>query len=269
MVNWVVQEEPFEENFSKLKEEVIRQGYDFYQVHYNTKYEIQDVPDLPETTIFYGSLEFAQKLRKQTNWIGVFCDLPKFKCSTYYPELSEFLLNVPYSMFPLGDYYKLRPFLFKYLGFNSDLFLRPDSGFKLFTGNVIGEQESLNHFLGGKSFQKTDLALAAKPAKIWREWRLVVCDKRVIAASQYQKQGLFETNPEVPVDVYRFGDMVAKRWQPEQVYVMDVAEQEWGFLRLLELNSFSCSGLYECDMENVVREISKLVLNIQNETKII
>lgn len=263
MISWVIQKEPFQENFSKLKEEVCRQGHDFYQIHYNTRYDRQDVPDLPETTVFYGSLEFAQKLRKQTNWIGVFCDLPQFKCSNYYPELSEFLLNVPYCMFPLGDYYKLRPYLFKSLGNNADLFIRPDSGFKLFTGNVIGEQESLDHFLGGKSFQKTDLALAGKPAKIWREWRLVVCDKRVIAASQYQNLGLFETSPDCPLGVLEFGNRIAKIWQPEPAYVMDVAETEDGFF-LLELNSFSCSGLYECDMGNVVENISKLVLSLKD-----
>lgn len=36
---------------------------------------------------------------------------------------------------------------------------------------------------------------------------------------------------------------------------MDVCESD-GRLSLLELNSFSCSGLYECDLEAVIRAAS-------------
>lgn len=263
MINWVIQEKPFKEDLASLKSEIVKRGHSLYLVEYSS-HEKQDVPVLGEATVFYGSLEMAQKLLRQVNWIGLFCDLPKLKCSTYYPELGEFLLNSPYMFFPLGDFNNLRSFIFRNLGNNSDVFLRPDSGFKLFTGGLINQFESLNHFLCGSHFFKNDLALAAKPAKIWREWRLVVCNEKVVAASQYQKYGLLETEIGCPPKVIEFGNRIAQKWQPAPAFTIDIAETKDGFF-LLELNSFSCSGLYECEASEIVREVSQLVLNLQND----
>jgi hypothetical protein len=47
------------------------------------------------------------------------------------------------------------------------------------------------------------------------------------------------------------------RWRPDPVFMMDVCESE-GQLWLVELNGFSCSWLYQCDLSGVVSEVSEL-----------
>jgi hypothetical protein len=41
------------------------------------------------------------------------------------------------------------------------------------------------------------------------------------------------------------------RWRPDPIFMMDVAESE-DRLWLVELNGFSCSSLYACDLKAVV-----------------
>ena len=265
-INWVIQEKPFKEDLTCLKEEIIKQGHSLYLIEYTPFVEEQKFPKLCENTVFYGSLEMAAKLKRQTNWLGLFCDLEKFKCTTYYPELSEFCLNFPYSILPLGDFDRLRNYLFNSLGVSNSLFIRPNNGFKQFTGGVIDEKESLEHFLCGSHFFKNDLVLVAKPTKIWREWRLVACNKKIITASQYQKYGLLEKEMGCPPEVLELGNRIANKWQPEQAFIIDIAETHDGYY-LLELNSFSCSGLYECESREIVRKVSQLVLGLYHDYK--
>jgi hypothetical protein len=46
-------------------------------------------------------------------------------------------------------------------------------------------------------------------------------------------------------------------WRPDPLFMLDVGETDGG-LHLLELNSFSCSGLYRCDPAPVVAVASEL-----------
>jgi hypothetical protein len=47
------------------------------------------------------------------------------------------------------------------------------------------------------------------------------------------------------------------RWRPDPIFMMDVCESD-DRLCLVELNGFSCSWLYRCDLAAVVAEVSTL-----------
>jgi hypothetical protein len=47
------------------------------------------------------------------------------------------------------------------------------------------------------------------------------------------------------------------RWRPDPIFMVDICESE-GRLWLVELNSFSCSWLYQCDHAAVVAQASEL-----------
>jgi hypothetical protein len=101
--------------------------------------------------------------------------------------------------------------------------------------------------------------VVAAPKEIAREWRLVVVGDRVIAASQYAKGGERAVTPDCPSEVRSFAQsmLVEVRWRPDPIFMLDVCESE-GHLWLVELNSFSCSWLYQCDLSVVVAEASEL-----------
>jgi hypothetical protein len=47
------------------------------------------------------------------------------------------------------------------------------------------------------------------------------------------------------------------RWRPDPIFMLDICESG-NRLWLVELNSFSSSWLYQCDMASVVAEASEL-----------
>jgi hypothetical protein len=65
--------------------------------------------------------------------------------------------------------------------------------------------------------------------------------------------------PDCPEEVAGFarGILAAVRWRPDELFMLDVCESG-GELRLVELNSFSCSWLYACDFAAVVQTASRL-----------
>src|SRR5205823_1759961 len=107
--------------------------------------------------------------------------------------------------------------------------------------------------LGPTRYDPATLVVVAAPRAIGREWRLVVAGDGVVAASQYAVDGSKCIERGCPAEVRAFAEtMLAEaRWRPDPVFMADVAESEER-LWLVELNGFSCSWLYACDLQAVV-----------------
>lgn len=258
MVTWILQTDIFEENLTKLKDEIVKQGHYYSFAKYIPFSEKQDFPDVKPAgpVIFYGSLNMAAKIRKATNWIpGVWCNLEKMKCTSYYPYYGKYLINNDYTIIPFGELERLKPRLFERFGLNGDIFIRPDSPSKIFSGGLLGKSESLGHFLANSVVFPEELCIISSPKQIFAEWRLVVCNGEIITGSQYHKNGLLETNKEFSTEVTRFGYEVIKEWQPESCFVLDLGETQNGY-GLVEINSFSCSGYYDCELSEIVKHAS-------------
>lgn len=65
--------------------------------------------------------------------------------------------------------------------------------------------------------------------------------------------------PGCPAEVQAFAEnMLAEvRWRPDPIFMLDVCEAEER-LWLVELNGFSCSWLYECDLATVIAKASEM-----------
>lgn len=128
----------------------------------------------------------------------------------------------------------------------------------MFVGRCI-DRESFAAGLAPTWYDPTTLVVIAAPQPIAREWRLVVVGDRVIAGSQYAVGGKRAIDEGCPAEVQAFSAaMLAEvRWRPDPVFMLDVCESA-GQLWLVELNSFSGSWLYGCELPAVVAEASEL-----------
>jgi hypothetical protein len=101
--------------------------------------------------------------------------------------------------------------------------------------------------------------LVASPRPIAREWRVVVARGQFIAASQYRSESQIDVSPGCPREVRAYVEALLAEvaYRPDPIFMMDVCTSG-DELYLLELNSFSCSGLYQCDPAAVVREVKHL-----------
>ncbi len=199
--------------------------------------------------ISYGDIDFVRQICQRAPFIpGAYCNFDNMKCSTYFAYLGEHLLNKQYMMMPIGD------FLRRWDDFNADItcnlwFIRPDSGAKPFTGNVVKPGEKLKIQSIIQSVGPETLVVIAPEKQISAEWRFVICDRKVITGCQY----LPVESPHCPPLSFRLAGIIASQeWQPDLCYTVDIAESG-GNMYLLEINSFSCSGFYDCDIASIVK----------------
>lgn len=258
-VNWLVEKSVLDDD--KMLKEIERQEFNCKLVENLTFFNSEEIKGLfseDECVVFYGTLGSSQNIRRYAPWIpGCFCDLKKYECVYYYPEFGSFLLNENYLMFPFGDLERRKNFLFDF--FNDDkFFMKPNSGFKIFGGDVV--KRGTWKYDANKKVDKEKLVVVSSVKPIEKEWRLVVVENKVIAGSQYIENDeiVFDVCPE---EVFEYGNYVLSevKYSPEKAWCLDICLSE-GNYRVLEVNAFSTSGLYICDLEPVVREVSRVSL---------
>ena len=221
---------------------------------------IDGQPLPPDSCVIgYGTFPFAREIQLHQRWVpGAWCNPEHLDCATYFAFFGKFLLNQHYAILPGVEAIRQRDWLFSVFGRGDEVFARPTSCHKLFVGRRIG-RETFNSALAPTRYDPATLVVVAAPKEITCEWRLVVVGDRVIAGSQYAQDGTRAITSNCPGEVRTFTEsMLAEvRWRPDPIFMLDVCESE-GRLWLVELNSFSCSWLYQCDLSAVVTEASTL-----------
>jgi hypothetical protein len=153
---------------------------------------------------------------------------------------------------PAAEAIRKRDQLYEEFGPDDEVFARPAGCNKLFTGRCVYKDDFASA-MSPATFDSDAQVVVAAAREIGREWRLVVAGDRVIAVSQYAVEGNKCVEPGCPVEVRAFAESMQAevRWRPDPIFMLDICESE-GKLWLVELNGFSCSWLYACDVEAVV-----------------
>lgn len=224
-----------------------------------------DIYPADACVVFHGSLGFAAQVRREASWVpGVYCTPENLKCSRYFPEFGRYLLAQDYAMVPFGDLARRRDLLFGLFGLEDTLFVRPDSGSKIFTGQVIYREnwEKDLGLIAPASISPAEMVVVSSPRNIVGEWRFVVADHEVIAASSYRLDREIAREPwPLDGDAYLLAKEVASHpWQPDRLWTLDVCRTNSGHHYLVEINSFSCSGMYACDPGPIVEHASRIAL---------
>ena len=131
-------------------------------------------------------------------------------------------------------------------------------GGKLFVGRRVA-RDAFADILSPTRYDPATAVVIARPRPIRREWRLVVAGDRAIAGSQYAVDGGRAVAPGVPREVQAFAEsMLADvRWRPDPIFMLDLCESA-DRLWLVELNGFSSSWIYQCDVREIVATVAAL-----------
>jgi hypothetical protein len=221
---------------------------------------IEGQPVPPDGCVIgYGTFPFARQIQLHFQWSpGAWCDAERLDCSTYFAYFGKYLLNQHYAIMPGVEAIRQSDWLFSVFGGGDEVFVRPAGCQKLFVGRCV-HHESFAAALSPARYDPATQVVIAAPREIGREWRLVVVDDCVIAASQYAEDGAKSVAAGCPDEVGDFvtGMLKAVTWRPDPIFIVDVCESD-GRLWLVELNGFSCSWLYQCDLPRVVGRASEL-----------
>jgi hypothetical protein len=252
---WLIEADVFGEAAEPLKAALRRQAVPFQVVTQRmVAAGASGLPGEGECVVFHGSPPLMRHIQLHRRWLpGGWYARDDLRCSTYAARLGPFLLNSPYALLPGVEALRLRDWLFDTFARDGQVFVRPDAPDKLFTGRCVA-RDDWESALAPTRYDPATLVLTASPQTLGREWRLVVAGDEVVSASRYASAGVRDFAPGCPGAVCDFAYSVlgSTSWRPDDLFLMDVAEVG-GELRLVELGGFSCSGLYACDPDAVVR----------------
>ncbi|MEM1027697.1 MAG: ATP-grasp domain-containing protein [Planctomycetota bacterium] len=196
--------------------------------------------------LFRGSLENAARVARELPWTpGSYCDVPAFNCSSWYPQAAEYLVHPAYRILPASDLVKHAAAIADEFGGRDQVFVRPDSPLKPFSGRVVEvEGLSLSHLDHGFYYEDEHLPVVVAPVQeLGPEYRLVIVNGEPVAGSHYAASerigdsAFFSDHPAWE----QARKIAAYLTAPEAIYVMDLVESPNG-LKLLELISVQRGG---------------------------
>lgn len=211
-----------------------------------------------EHVVFRGSLANADRIVRELPWTpGSFCSTSRFMCSAWWAAMSHRLVSDSFVLSTVADLVREGP----PAQFGDQVFIRPDSPLKPFSGRMLGRDSiTLAALDYGFYYDEPDLPIVVAPAvQTGVEWRFVMTSAGVVAGSEYTTDGHSAGDIITSAhEAWRYAwDVAAELTPPDPVYVMDVCQTDRG-LRLVELNPFSGAHLYNCDRMAVVRAVNDL-----------
>lgn len=280
-VKWLIETDRFNEKWDEVIKEIKSQGFQVKTCKYKPFIEEQDLPyttTIPHCVVTLGSINLIRYLQQKSTWIpGTFANFSNLDCATYYPYYGEYLFNDKYIFLPFGEIKRRFSELQELLGTNA-LFIRPSSGLKQFGGTVVYDPKDL----GFLEEIRNDLLCVIAPKKdLSYEFRFFCTKDRVLSGAMYYDENN-QLNPK-GVEVFskennhsfryyiesiRYVSKILEKvnWKPDKIFTMDIGwDSKFHNPRLLELNSFSCSGWYGHSPKEIVREIAELALAEWNE----
>lgn len=271
-VGWLIDSELFDEYRDDLVAQITDQGHAVKLIRApSPPYRWEDGGCAYRTAfskgtcvVAHGDINLVTRIHREKLWKpGVFATIENYNCSSYYNHFGKYLLNQNYIMLPFGELRRCKEFLMDAVGDGGQIFVRPDSPLKIFTGQVISADtyEKDLDYLAFHEFPASTLVIAGKPVLIEYEWRFVVANRRVVAGSQYKCRGVMSVQPRFDSAAMEYANTVAdSEYQPDRAWVVDVCKTGDGDYRLLEIGAFSCCNLYECDKRAIVREVSQAAI---------
>ncbi len=273
-VNFLVEEKGYGEDMTHLIEAIKKQGHGLAVSNYKPfeNGEYNQFPDDACVT-FFGSLNLARQLSRTKRWVpGPFCNLQNYKCSTYYAYWKH-LWNDPFLFMPFRSVEKGWLDIVDMIdGWENKkkgrwaFFIRPDDGFKSFTGQLVSDinHESELRYLSSRCKPET-LCLISRCNPPDQEFRFFCRRNEILTGCQYRKGHGIEAciDPFVSLDVVEFARSVIDKatWFPESLFVMDVGVRLFNQAKrygVIELNSFSCSGMYACDVDKIIEAAAEV-----------
>ncbi len=229
--------------------------------------------------VFYGSTTLQRLVKARPELVPGVWTSENFDYQTQIQKYGKHMLNHDAEIYPFKDV----------PAFEGVKFMRPVHDTKAFTGALIGGDELQtwqNNVLGvagwnnnpeydgfmetWKSSVMTPLTptLVASPKNVRFEYRIFVVNAEVITASLYHvNDRLMKRNADTDDNsldplVREYAQEQVDRWQPAVAFVMDIGvlEDDRGHydFRIVEINSFNCSGFYECDVKKIVEAVERL-----------
>ncbi|MCA9178794.1 MAG: ATP-grasp domain-containing protein [Planctomycetales bacterium] len=269
-VTWIIEPDVCAAYCDSLVAEIASQGHVHKTIpaHYtsldwgDTSRYYDEFAPKGSCVVCHASFQFTIQVAEDELWApGVYGSRDTTDCTQYFPRFEDCLLNRDHEIIAVSELHGRGDLLFKSFGVDDRIFIRPNSGTKSFAGRLFNRSE-LNTGLSRSTMSPHALVVVSRPKSICREWRFVVADRCVIAASMYKDREGTRMSPDVSQEAFEFAAVVAARdFQPDRVWVLDTCETAEGEMKVVEINGFSSSSWYCCSVTDVVTAVSRVAVD--------
>lgn len=261
VIDEVLNERQYECGFPTLAEAAKEQGHEVItmkHVPFTDKLSMDlDFRRADKPVVVHGCIQFIRNFNNTFNGVcpGPYQNENVRSFHKFAVPLNDYLLNNDYFIVPFHTI-RTRPV-------PEPIFVKPLSGLKQFTGKVITQDNFNDTIQTITQYEKIDddfLCVVSSVKNIKAEFRYVIADRKVITGSEYRWDNVLD----VRIDTLPECDILAEKiasleWQADYVYVCDIAMTDEG-PKVIELNSFSSSGLYACDTRKIVKAVSDIAI---------
>lgn len=220
---------------------------------------IPDSIDHHNFRVIRGSTKFVDTYNRMFEEYDPFCitcNFDNYICSRYYQKIHHNDLLNSYCVWMPWGYLSTDIFeLFQ----TEKVFIRPDVGYKVFTGTTIGkkwfskELEVIKSLPSTSGLTDNTMVLLSTCKKIIREARFLMGPSGLIDGSWYNEEG---NN----LQLKTLGDFANRAGRHyDDFYTVDVADTEEYGPQIVEVNSFSSAGLYDMHAPTVVDAITQYI----------
>ena len=261
MNQWIIEKNYFDE---KDQEQIIdcimnpmtsatRREPDTYLISEYSPIHKYNMIDKNHPVMSLGSIEFIKNIQLYDFKPGTWCNFEDFKCTNYYPQISHDLLNEHHIMMKAEDLNIL--FDETLSAFNGVMHIRPNASDKPFPGFVTTNRDKWDRY--SRLVFPDDLVIVSPFQKIKTEIRCFVTKTRISECSIYKENNEI-TFRRVKLDsVYDFVfSILPKLNMVDPIFTIDIATTDDVNWKVLELNSFSCSGFYSCAISHIMKHAS-------------
>lgn len=247
--------------------------------------ELTDFEGIENPVIFYGSTSLQRQVINHGKFSpGVWAG-PNFDYLLHIEKYGSHMLNHDAQVYAFKDI----------PAFEGTLFMRPVHDTKSFTGTLVDGHEfekwksdllgvaGWNDDPNYDGFMETwkssvmtpnTPTLVTSPKNVAVEYRFFVVGGKVVTGSQYRQNERLSKRfiSYSPVDdranpldreAWDFAQARVNEWVPADAFVMDigvVGDEDNYELKIVEINSFNCSGIYDCDERAIIQAVEALAV---------
>lgn len=259
MTTWLVDEYIIKDNKDEFVNSFKELETKYILISIESDYTYPDM-SIPDKVILYGSIRFVKNYYGKFS-PGAYGFSDKTDCSYYYSYIPKHMLLNGECIFLTFDQIKNSKNMIKNI-FGNNIFLKSNSGFKKMTGNDF-DIDNFEYYMelieNTQSISPNTLMLVSKKRNIDREFRFVICNRTIIGATEYSWDK--DCTNIIPNSCYNLINKFLKlNFDIDDIYTVDVCLSD-EVPYILELNSFSCAGLYKSNVKNIIKHINQYVEN--------
>lgn len=265
-LTWIVENFSNDQGVVVLTQHIKDKGYNLIELSRTSGYEKSLVQLENQCVLFYGSINMEKLLKESltTCFPISWCNPKLFECTYYWPIYKNYLFNDKYTFITLEEFRENKYKYFDEYAKDAMLFIRPSSGDKSFSGQLLDLQDFDSFFEQSSRClaKESDIIVISTPKNIQSEFRFFVTyEKKIISKSCYKYQNKTTSVSGAPTKATELVNRILDVGvYPGIVFAIDVAQDEDGNFWLLEFNSFNSSGLYATDKCAIVDEVSRLAI---------